>query len=734
MVLLHSLYWSCFPLYPTEKASQSEQLIKQHIKQQGSLGLRSVRTLFIGPARVGKTSTKKNLIGQRSPSVVSPSTVIDKPVTVPVYAAAQSETVLGWKPQDLQEQVQTIFNHILASQDSPSSSSTAGSATQASQSLAGNPATHVRGSSTVTRSKQEKATPTQEKTTPTQAAAADYVMDQLSPYMSRGDWQTVRGKLKEIEDVTFLQLIDVGGQPELHEVLPLLLHGQALNLLFFRLDKELDEAYQVTFASEGGGQCPVKYQSESTIKNILQLILSSIASLRSKKNLSPALLVGTHFDQVDRDTLHAREESIQEAFKDADIFRNILQPVRYDSERDRAEYIAPVDNATGSAESIEKLRELIENVVKNHLHPEPIPTATLLFYLILIKQFEKRPGWCTLEEATEIAVKCGIEADKVEDILEYLHNNIGTVLHYRDVDGLRNRIICDANKVLKPFNNIFAFVYGADLHQLHKAKHIRSTAEIRPEWMDTICAPSSDIPTSEIVALLENRLILHKKSDGTAYVMPCLLYPDLRVDMEANDPVALKALSPAPLLLVPDTGYVPLGIFTVLTVKLSDTYYFDDKERFRNRVVFFIGEECVKVELRMLPGYIELRHVPKENDASQSSSVNSRELIECREKISVALVDVCKRFAHSQSVNWLYSFYCPHGLQRSGVTGHPATCHPKLTLHTTPSSQRTSPKHVVCSRLHKEKCSGEPFPLENKHKVWFMVSSTCGPMCVYCTV
>ena len=76
----------------------------------------------------------------------------------------------------------------------------------------------------------------------------------LTKLVKDEDWKTIREFLKNRYSHLFSTL-DIGGQPEFHEILPLLLHGMALNLIFFNVTHDLDSPYTV-----------VVYRSDSTLK------------------------------------------------------------------------------------------------------------------------------------------------------------------------------------------------------------------------------------------------------------------------------------------------------------------------------------------------------------------------------------------------------------------------------------------------------------------------------------
>ena len=120
---------------------------------------------------------------------------------------------------------------------------------------------------------------------------------------------------KELLGKILLNLIDIGGQPGFLEMLPFLSTGPGMYLVFFPLDKELDEQYEVTY--ERDGESIIPYKAKYTVEETLSQILSAVSSIHtmcdpvtemwlsgiSKEFLTVkpiATLLGTFKDEVER--------------------------------------------------------------------------------------------------------------------------------------------------------------------------------------------------------------------------------------------------------------------------------------------------------------------------------------------------------------------------------------------------------------------------------------------------
>ena len=112
---------------------------------------------------------------------------------------------------------------------------------------------------------------------------------------------------------------------------------------------------------------------------------------------------------------------------------------------------------------------------------------------------------------------------------------------------------------------------GSRAHHTAAAK-VRKTGEISIELLERIRSqPSSSLLTNEhIMELLKHFKILTKavSDDRIYYFMPCLLHPSNSLQSSCE---VLQALCPSPLHVRFDGNYIPIGVFSALVVKLSQS-------------------------------------------------------------------------------------------------------------------------------------------------------------------
>ena len=107
-------------------------------------------------------------------------------------------------------------------------------------------------------------------------------------------------KLEDLEEMTTVYFMDTGGQPEFHELLPPLLRGPALHLIFFNASHDLNRPVKVWFRHEDENSPSVEYESSSSSIEMIHQLLSSFycLSLEDNSKQTVSVLLGSYIDQL----------------------------------------------------------------------------------------------------------------------------------------------------------------------------------------------------------------------------------------------------------------------------------------------------------------------------------------------------------------------------------------------------------------------------------------------------
>ena len=718
-----------------EADPQLENLLEKY-HQQPTIKHKSLKCLFTGPPRVGKTTFKKRLLkvikNLISSNVVSPSGGLEKPISVIIGETRECvmvviESDVDWQPQhNLLDEKQIVLEFIHHQPSTPhqapltpKSVSPIPVHTQVSLDpvlptpvlptpVPPTPAAFIPISSTAAPPKPDPSTPEEGK--------VDEVQQLMQEVLDSRRLRTI----EDIEKTTTLYLMDTGGQPEFHEIMPLILNGPALHMIFFNLAFNLDDAISIQFCRQDGTDSRITYNSSYTGKQMIFQLLSSLYYLSKGISLDSepaAVLIATHLDQL-KNQEGQGENKIQEV---NDTLRGLFSNVEfhdqafltYPKKNANSTIFIPVNNYSGDEEEIKHLQEFLGYVIQKRFKPVELPSSWLFFHLILRHHYENSTGVCTLAECQALAKGCGLDENDVPEVLRYVHRHLGTILYYEEVQGLNELVICDPNVLFKGIYLLVAVSFGEDETQHTVATEIRKTGEISERVLKHIGTHRSNslLTNEHIIELLKHFKILTEFSsdDEVVYFMPCLLQPDnsLRLSCEA-----LQALYPPPLLVRFDGNYIPLGVFSALVVKLSQSSWEPDRDiRYRNHILFQT-DGVFPVELIVHPAYLEFQ-IKIANHSDEEPNEIHKFCMEVCKTVVDALKSILDLHEHTTKTKFQLGFYCPGSFQPDGQP-HFCGC--------LPHQNHINPKTFVCSK--SPRCQDQ-CRLPHECTIWFDYWKVC---------
>ena len=396
---------------------------------------------------------------------------------------------------------------------------------------------------------------------------------------------------------TLLNISDIGGQPGFLEMLPALISGPAMYLVFFDLSKQLDKPYKIPFNREDTVITP--YDAMHTVETTISQILSAIASVhccthetsqlsfmkgidfeekfKSFQNVQPkAALVGTHKDQLTEDT-EGKLESINDSLiKLTSTFDKI---VAYPSSK----CFFAVDNLTGKdQDDVGPIRNFMSYLFQSHFKNASLPIRPKWLWLSLILRREFKI--VSTVDCQEIGSLLEMDREEINTALWYLHYCTGSLMYYPDIsdEWFKNNIICSPQVV---FDSISELVVSS-LRSLHAGgpftEYERSEMIQMGQFsLDSIAKYCSSyhvnqgdlIPPKQLIKLLNhvNLLspIVHTETDGSqrvTYLLPAILEnvsPD-----ELSTSLSPDSSHPESLFIMFSCGYVPTGTFCGLITRL----------------------------------------------------------------------------------------------------------------------------------------------------------------------
>ena len=672
---------------------------------------------------MGKSTLKKRLLktikNLLDSGIVSPSGGLEKPITVIIGETRECVTVvmqsdIDWQPQnDLIDEAQIVLQFIDKSHISPP---TLGPKPPLPKKVPCTPATATVASAELSRAKAVPSISGPDPPTPEEAESGG--LDDATKLIKEVLASRKLHSVKDMEKTMTLYFMDTGGQPEFHDIMPIILNGPALHLIFFNLTFDLDDPISIQFCKPDGTNSTITYKSSYTGKQMIYQLLSSLYYL--SKDLSPdskpaAVLIATYLDKL-KDMGEQGEKKIDEI---SHSLNELLNNTEFHSKgfltyptEGKATVFIPINNYSGDEEEIHRLQAFLKRVIDDRFAPVELPSSWLLFHLVLRQRYENSPGVCKLAECQALAKGCGLDEKDVPQVLQYIHRHLGTILFYEEVEGLNKLVICDPNVLFNSIYHLVAVSFAGVRAHHTSADEIRKTGEIPSEELQHISSqPSSSLLTTKhIVDLLKHFKILTEmvSDDSLTYFMPCLLHHDsLELSCEA-----LKSLGPPPLLICFDGNYIPIGVFSALVVKLSQHSWEPDREiRYRNRILFHT-DGVFPVELRVHPAYLEF-HIRITNYKEEKPKEVHEFCLEVCKTVVGTLKSILGLHDHTKKTKFQLGFYCPGSFQPNGQP-HFCGCLPRLNY--------INPKSFVCSKSPRcqEQCRLPP-----ECTVWFDCWKVC---------
>ena len=389
-----------------------------------------------------------------------------------------------------------------------------------------------------------------------------------------------------------VHMIDTGGQPELMEVMPTLIHNANLAMVLVDLRYGLDEHPLVHYHEEGVSYNrlqllqhphalnPATQQSRSryTGKDIIMKLVSTLHFKKSTKKAFRLLIVATHRDCVEQSQHQTKVEALNRELQ------SLLLPEYQNelifSESSKQKKIIPfVLNLETPEDSDKKALELIRTEIGKHSLGDPFdtPASFFVFEQDLIKFADsKRRAILTFNECRDVGEQLKMSSEMVVAALVLFHRQ-NIFLYFKKV--LPNHVFVDPQVPIELVNDIVRFSYkhfecvpAKQVNLLERGiitEDLLKCAEISSHFKKDI------YEVKDAIKLFYHTFTLAPLETDTAereYLMMCLL-PAIP-DEELNDYIP-ESSDTVPLVVKFSSGCVPLGCFGSTISCLLSKYGWD---------------------------------------------------------------------------------------------------------------------------------------------------------------
>ena len=671
----------------------------------GYVEARDIKALIFGAAGTGKTHTIALLMDEEPPAVRRSTPCATRPIRVDKIeeqggkwvrvthdqlsqTVADTSTMLPQKasnPRKTMSSAPSLSSHTPAETFEPRSASKLKTTSKPSASAA---STHHKKVST--------------------SSAEDELLRriEMSPYGRRAKRAFKRDRIT---------LIDTGGQPQFHEVLPMFMRDTSASMFTMKLDDSLDDHPLIEFYDDCGhlmGSCRSPFTNQQILMRCMRVIQSQAS--QSQEGFCPTpIFVGTHMD-LEHQCPEPRDEKNQKIHK-------MLPPAVQDNaiycDEGLKEVIFAVNAKTPGSHEREVAAELRRVIVeRSHVKPKRIPLRWHALELALQKlMLELGRGVLSKAEGLAVARRFHFTDESFEEALKYL-DSLNILFYYKGV--LPDVIFCDPQVLLDKVTELVEYSYrlhtAACQHKATEGKlrkfrdqgivtlEFLSKKEFGRHYVQGLFSPV------QMLKLFKKLLIVSPITEEE-YLMPCLL-------QVTQEPTLLASSSSVPSLLFYFPHSPLLGVFCALVAYLLSQAKWKLLFDASSRSPVKVDRNTIQFEVPGgLPGKITL---------SDSFSTYFQVSIQLPEKAPRALCStLCPQIRETILA----------GLRKASSALHYNNCVPRdafLCLEHSNSDTTMPHASVVDSTCTLMTCTLNPAEfcstLTEEHLVWFRSSETLG--------
>ena len=370
------------------------------------------KMLLYGAAGSGKTCTKDMIAGNPPPKKRHSTPVAVRPATVYRISVEGKE----WTKLTTQQERKSFLARMLFT-FVPDLENRLSATQQETQT------TCSRSDFSVPFEKPTDSVPQQNSQ---QQPSSDETIDKtLKSITTDKELITMMGQISTATDplsiVRVLHIVDSGGQPQFHEILPIFLRQLSFYVFVFRLCDALDSRPVVQLYVDGE-QVGTSYRSAQTIEQLLQHCVRTMHSHGASSGCHPQIIViGTHSDKMSKSELQEVLKQTNEKILKILLSSLLREQIVY-SNSTQNEVVFPVNAADpGSWEEdiVEQIREIVVGN-KSTIKSAKIPLKWFGLE-VLLEEMAQTQGVLSKTECLAAAKdKLFFEEDSFNAAIEYL--------------------------------------------------------------------------------------------------------------------------------------------------------------------------------------------------------------------------------------------------------------------------------------------------------------------------
>ena len=376
----------------------------------------------------------------------------------------------------------------------------------------------------------------------------------------------------EIFKRKWLYIIDSGGQPQFHELLPTFVHHVSAAVFFVKLNESLKACPEIEYYKDGK-RCNKPYKLSCNHLQTLQNCLQAMQSRNQMNNSSqcPKLLfVGTHRDkEIKTERLESKNAQLLEMLLQHDVFRHNLI---YHSLGKSDQLLYPV-NAKNPRKKDKEVADDFRQKVTSQCQTQEYKIPIGWFVLEQLLQDISNDGIVDFDKCLEVASHLGMDKEQLLGALEYLAK-LNIFEYYSTV---LPKVVFTTSQVL--LNKVTELVeHSHILRDASSHKIDLSDIKFREYGIINVDMLKRDKFSSHYISglfeaehlldLWVELLVVAKSKDGD-FIVPAVL-SELSLKKISEHQLPIDSSEVVPIAIHYPGGFFPLGVFSSLVSYLQN--------------------------------------------------------------------------------------------------------------------------------------------------------------------
>ena len=572
--------------------------------------------------------------------------------------------------------------------------------------------------------------------TPTIVMEPEFLYRESVELLAASPFKCIKDALSSSNSKVFLTMWDTGGQPIFQDLLPCFARLKCMYGIVFRLPnlQEFDSRPEIRPCDKYRKSVKSPFTNKDILYRNLAYVQAYSCSMKEKFENLPiqassssgssdssamskfpaAVVVGTCKDKTgDFDPLAVNETklSLDRGIREFVYNNNVsVYPVPHVSS-----YIHEIDNTASGRNLDEGIIHLRDNISRCvHESSTKVHKSWKIFEhrlkrLVYTKYVNL--GIVPLTEAIALGKECKVENPRAA--LMYFHE-LGVFMwyHMSKKESMKNFVVIDPKTLLQILSKVYCFDPDSVPPKL---KHLLDKGMMTIDFFISLLKQkASNIDDSWFMSFLEEHHLSVKlvhPGQGICYFLPSLLptTPDYEDNLDKNPHML-------PLYIVPQSGYLPTGMFTRLLTALAGVTYGSTVRRIpledahmppvcRNQFKFVINDSLYLILSEFS------RHIRIDCVRYKSATIDESLYFHIASTIDVQLQRIVPRWMEERE--FTFTFACNNG-----------SCEKKLHFLTNKDLIFKSNEIVTCS-------NGIQSQLLPSQTVWLRNQTTNGKCCIF---